>query len=441
MAFTDSILVRLGLDNAAFNRGLEGANQGVKRMQTAFKAFAGLAVVGAFKRMVDHARELGDTLGTLSATTGVAASTIQTLRQATIVAGGSAGEADKSISRFNRTIGDAIVKGGETRIAFDALGVSLKDADGNARKTEEVLNDVANALSQIDNMAVRAGIASKLFGEQSIAFTDAISKGADEIARLKKELEETGGILTDLQVRELDRFDKVVKKSTESAGKSFARFVGNWLTNVNVLGKSLSDVDFWKSFTGDENANARWKKRIDAFLFGSQMISDAQREAMIVAEKNNEMLDRERRMRESIVKIIDRQVDALKRVEDAQAEKEKAVRGRVLFGSLEELAGADVSRGATRQMLAQRAEAKNLMAAQGRVGALKNAGLVDLADVLQGKIDERMKSLTLLSDAARNPFSSMDERIEMLQEELRTKADEITGILKESQEYTGTDNP
>jgi len=440
MAFTDSILVRLGLDNSAFNRGLEGANQGVKRMQMAFKAFAGLAVVGVFKRMVDNARELGDTLGTLSAATGVASSTIQTLRHATIVAGGSADEADKAISRLNRTIGDAIVKGGETRASFDALGVSLSDADGNARKTEDILNDVANALSQVENKGIRAGIASKLFGEQALAFTDAISKGADEIKRLKEELEKTGEILTDLQVRELDRFDKTVKKSTESASKSFARFVGNWLTNANVLAKSLSDVDFWKSITGDEESDARWKKRIDAFLFGSQMIEDVQQKAIKTAQKQREEQERLNEAKKNEANIDEQRFATMRKLDDAIMERDRAKRAPALFGSLQELANADISRGATPQLLAQRNQARYIQFLEANAERLKNAGLVDLSEKGFAQARFRRQNLTLAAQDVRNPLAKFDEQIDILQKQLQVQEDQLKAI-RDGQEYTGNTEP
>lgn len=418
MAFSESILVRLGLDNSAFNRGLTGAQQGVSKLQMAFKAFAGLAVVGVFKSMIDKARELGDSLGTLSSATGVAASTIQTLRHATMIAGGSAEDADMAFTKLAKAIGDARVNGGESELAFKSLGISLETADGKAKTTEQVFNELADAFAGIDDHATKASFAAKLFGEKSAAVVIAISEGSAELKRMREELEKTGQILTDLEVRELDRFDKATKRKTEAAMKWFSRMTASFFTNAGALKVMFTDVDFFKSFLGDEEADRRWKQRIDAFLFGEMKLDDAKQTAIKRAKELQMAQESENKARAEALKIDKQRADTLSKLNDAVIARDKARRAPALFGSLQELASADISRGATPQLLAQRRQAQFIQFLEANAERLKQAGLVDLSEKGFAAARLRRQNLTLASDDVRNPLFREDEQIQVLKDQL-----------------------
>ena len=51
--------------------------------------------------------------------------------------------------------------------AFKDLGVYVRDASGNVRDSEVVLNDVIAALAQIENPAIRAAKATELLGKEA----------------------------------------------------------------------------------------------------------------------------------------------------------------------------------------------------------------------------------------------------------------------------------
>ena len=66
-----------------------------------------------------------------------------------------------------RGIDDAIVKGtGPAADAFGRLGVSVTDANGKVRETDQVMLDLADKFQQMPDGTEKAALASQIFGER-----------------------------------------------------------------------------------------------------------------------------------------------------------------------------------------------------------------------------------------------------------------------------------
>jgi len=414
MALNESILVRLGLDNTAFNRGLMASQQAGGRFASHLKSIFGLTVgVGIFGSLTKRALELGDSLKGLSDSTGLSAETLQTMQVAVQRSGGTMEQADTTLKKFAITLGNARAQGGEAEKTFQDLGVAITDATGKARSNDEVLKDVSDALAKINDPAVLASYSIKLFGRSGVEMGVALSQGSKAVADLRAELEKTGQILSTQTIRDLERFDEILDNVKDKAEKGFSRFLGNWLLNVKVLSQSLGDIDFWKGLT-DNEANNRWKERIDATIFGQARLNEKERESLALAKEKAAAMKDQERLLEAMAKAEDKRRNAASAFVDAVLARGKAKRDAVLFSSLEELAGADVSRGATRQLFAQRREAQFQLRGRDRVMQLRDMGLIDQAETLQNTLNFRARNLTLAIDEVRNPLKKFDDQIAAL---------------------------
>ena len=127
---------------ALIEKGGENASQGLSRLtdRAAFlsKGLKSLAVMAAgavsvgglalmTKKAIDAAGALADTAVNL----GINVEALQELRYAAEMSGVAQESFDKSLEKFTRNIGAAAQGSGAAKSAFDILGVSVRDTEGN----------------------------------------------------------------------------------------------------------------------------------------------------------------------------------------------------------------------------------------------------------------------------------------------------------------------
>lgn len=157
----------------------------------------GAGVAGALTSLALKAGQVSDDLHTMSATTGLAMETLQKFQYASELIDVSMETLAGSLSRLTRTMGNARDGNKQAREAFDVLGVSITDVNGNLRDNEDVFGDVINALGEIEEGTERDVVAMKLFGRSAQDLNPLILGGADALKQLGDEAKEAGLILSD----------------------------------------------------------------------------------------------------------------------------------------------------------------------------------------------------------------------------------------------------
>ena len=124
----------------------------------------GVGAIGAFaKKSLDAA----DSMSKLSQRTGVAAPVLDKFRQAAELSDTSIQSLERAFPKLARGMDDAIVKGtGPAAEAFARLGVSVTDANGKVRETDQVMLDLADKFQQMPDGTEKAALASQIFGER-----------------------------------------------------------------------------------------------------------------------------------------------------------------------------------------------------------------------------------------------------------------------------------
>lgn len=128
-------------------------------------------VLGVVERVlapvVDSLREvieLGDQLDDASRRTGVSAEELQRWTYVAESMGVEAGDLNAGMRAFGRTMGAAVRGQGQGVRAFRALGVSVRDGNGQFRSRNEVMHDAIAALQRIEDPTRRAAMAQTIFG-------------------------------------------------------------------------------------------------------------------------------------------------------------------------------------------------------------------------------------------------------------------------------------
>lgn len=114
---------------------------------------------------------------------------------------------DSSLVKLTSSM-DAARDGAEKQsAAFQALGVSVTDADGNLRNNWETFKDVIDALGTVENATERDALANDLFGKSYSDLKPLIDAGTDSLQELMDAAVENGYVLDESQVKKLGEVD------------------------------------------------------------------------------------------------------------------------------------------------------------------------------------------------------------------------------------------
>lgn len=168
------------------------------------------AIVGALYAMTASAGAAADDINTLSKQYGLSTEEIQKFKYATDLIDVSLEAYTASIARNIRSM-TAYQNGTEATVqAYDALGVSVTDANGKLRDSQTVYNEVISALGKVEDETERDSIAMTILGRNAQQLNPLILGGADALAELGEQAESLGLILPQESLDALNDFnDKV----------------------------------------------------------------------------------------------------------------------------------------------------------------------------------------------------------------------------------------
>jgi hypothetical protein len=90
---------------------------------------------------------------------GVGVEALQELRFAAKASGIEQQTLDMALQRFTRRAAEAAQGTGEAKDALAQMGIALRDQNGNLRRSEDLLADVADAFARIEDPAERVRLA------------------------------------------------------------------------------------------------------------------------------------------------------------------------------------------------------------------------------------------------------------------------------------------
>lgn len=220
----------------AFSAGAKDVQQKTAKISTA--AAAGAAGMLA---MATKAAASADDLLTLSNVTGFSVEELQKLQYASDRVDVGMDTIAGSITKLTKNMASG-------SSAFEDLGVSITDADGNMRNATDVWYDAIEALGNIENETERDQKSMELFGKSAMEMAGIVDDGGAAIKAMGEEAEATGTILSKDAVESAvafnDQVDELKAKATQaffSAGAALAdTLVPALETLVDIIGSVLS---------------------------------------------------------------------------------------------------------------------------------------------------------------------------------------------------------
>jgi lambda family phage tail tape measure protein len=226
--------------------GLKGLGRQAELLRTGIRtlggALAGVATVGGLAALVDRSISAADAIGETASKIGVGVEALQELRYAASLAGVQQQTLDMALQRFVRRVAEAANGTGEAEDALAQVGIALRDQSGNLRRSEDLLGDVADAFTRIEDPAERVRLAFKLFDSEGVALVNLLSDGSGTLEEMRERARDLGIVLDEHLVRdagrardELDTLSQVISANLTRAALEAAPVIADlsgWLADV-----------------------------------------------------------------------------------------------------------------------------------------------------------------------------------------------------------------
>ena len=232
----------------------DGAKQALNGMQgfSAGTVAAMAAAAAAIAATVEVVKKLGqltlniaaevDNYVTQSSITGVPVEILQAWDYAAPLIDVDAKTITDSMSKIIKAMGEARDGSGSAAEAFQTLGVSVTDANGNLRSSEEVFFAVIDALGKVSNETERTVLAQELLGKSAQELNPLIEQGSDVLQEYAQEAQAAGYVLDKYQIKKLAEADDAYQKLTLTIEASKRQIAADFAPAVKDAMELFSDA-------------------------------------------------------------------------------------------------------------------------------------------------------------------------------------------------------
>lgn len=198
-----------------------------KALKEDFKKAAGVcaaafaSINAAASVMVMRSVEAGDRIDKMSQKMQMSRSTFQELEYVFSQNGASIDIMQTGMSKLAKTMDSA--RGGNKASVqtFRQLGISLKDTNGNFKKTEQVMFEAFSRLQKMPDGARKSALALQLFGKSATELMPLLNGNAKSVDELRKKFNDLGMGMSDKQIDAAVKFKDsmdTIQRTFESLG-------------------------------------------------------------------------------------------------------------------------------------------------------------------------------------------------------------------------------
>ncbi|WAC45575.1 hypothetical protein OU997_05230 [Pseudomonas sp. SL4(2022)] len=203
----------------AFDQGARQLNTFSSQAKAAAGVLAGVFSVSVLSDFVRQSIDAADAAKKSASAVGLAIEEYTALQYAAKLAGVGTSELDASLSKFNRTI-DAAAGGGKAQAeAFDRIGVSVLDAGGKLKTSDQILAETADKFQSMPDGIQKSALAMELFGRSGAKLIPLLNGGSAGLEELRKEAEALGVVISTETAAQAEVFnDNISRLGEASAG-------------------------------------------------------------------------------------------------------------------------------------------------------------------------------------------------------------------------------
>jgi len=170
-------------------------------------AAVGAAVGAGLFRVIRGVADAGDEAAKTSQKIGVGIVAWQRFAYAARLADVDSGQLADGLKFLNRNTVEAASGTGPAAEAFRALGVSVREGNGELKPTATLFIEVAEAMARMEDGSIKTDLAMKVFGRSGTELIPMLNAGREEIKRLGDEAERLGIVLSEKDAKAAEEFN------------------------------------------------------------------------------------------------------------------------------------------------------------------------------------------------------------------------------------------
>jgi hypothetical protein len=207
-----ALRVTLGLDSAEFAQGAARVQKMSQDMAKKLALIGGaVSVVGSAMAVAIRSQlNTADQMGEIAQKLGVPVDALSGLKHAAHILGVEFETLQGGILRLSKAMDGSPEK-------FDALGISVRDANGEMRPTADVLKELADRFQSMPDGAEKTALAMDLFGKSGAAMIPMLNAGSASITDLMEEARKLGLVITQETADAAGKFNENLDKLRATA--------------------------------------------------------------------------------------------------------------------------------------------------------------------------------------------------------------------------------
>jgi hypothetical protein len=300
-------------------KGFQGLRSVAADLSRLLPTLGAAAAVVGIARFAKSSIDATDALNDASKATGVSVESLSEYRFAAEQSGTSLDDLAQALRRLSIASVEASRGAEAPTETFDRLGISVTDANGKLKSSEQLLLEVAERFSRMEDGAEKAALGVALFGKSGTDLIPFLNQGAIGITELREQAQRLGLTLSRDAAEAADEFNDALNRLKSSVGGLGTAIATELAGPLSGLTDALTAV-----VSNDEIEALQASLRVQRGLITPSLTEGARRDLEATIARNELRLN-------ELTAAAD-----LRRFDD-QAKRQAEARGQARAGSLGEV--------------------------------------------------------------------------------------------------------
>lgn len=223
-------------------------------------AGAAIGAQAAFTALLNSVAKTGDEIAKMAKRTGLSVKFLSEMQHALELNDATLDDLQKGIRGMGTFVEGAERGMKEYLDVLRQLGVSYKDARGNIKGTEELFVELVDALRQIPNPLLRAGLAQRIFSRSAMRLIPFIIETTDSIKEQREEAHKLGVVWDKEGAMKAERFRDALTRVKNALRGLRNQFL---IPFLEPFAKRLEDLSKWLS--SDKDRIREWGEKASEY--------------------------------------------------------------------------------------------------------------------------------------------------------------------------------
>lgn len=190
-------------------------------IKTTMAGVAATLTVGAFTGFIKSAINAADEIGKMAQKIGTTTEQLSALKYAGSLADVSMEQLSVGLKQLSKNSLATAAGSKEQVAAFKAMGVEIRNVDGNLKSNNDLVYELADRFAQLKDGNIKTAMSMKLFGKSGADLIPLLNSGAAGLKEMREEAERLGLIIDERTAKAAEQFnDNLTRLKSSATGLS-----------------------------------------------------------------------------------------------------------------------------------------------------------------------------------------------------------------------------